>query len=111
VTGPRKAQSKSVREKGWSRRFDDPVPLPGGGELKTLREAIAYLARTVPKAEQAMPEVLAAAEILTRAAELEIAWMFLARIATLRAFHRNGERLFNPDRKESWGKRKLKRDE
>jgi hypothetical protein len=112
VTGPPKAQSKSVREKGWSRRFDDPVPLPGGGELKTLREAIAYLARTVPKAEQAMREVLAAAETLTYAAEREVAWMFLARIAVLRAIHRNTPRVFNPDRKEThWGKRKLKRDE
>ena len=55
----------------------------------TLREAIAYLARTVPKAEQAVPEVLAAAEALTHAAERGIAWMFLARIATLRAIHRN----------------------
>jgi hypothetical protein len=66
----------------------------------------------VPKAEQAMPEVLAAAETLTHAAEREIAWMFLARIATLRAIHRNEARVFNPDRKDThWGKRKLKRDE
>jgi hypothetical protein len=99
VTGPRKAQSKPAREKGWSRRFDDPIALPDGAELTTLREAIAYLARTVPKAEQAMPEVLAAAETQTHAAEREIAWMFLARIATLRATHRNVERGFNPDRK------------
>jgi hypothetical protein len=101
-----------MASKGWSRRFDDPIALPGGGELKTLREAIAYLVRTVPKAEQAMPEVLAAAETLTHAAEREIAWMFLARIATLRAIHRNTPRVFNPDRKEThWGKRKLKRDQ
>jgi hypothetical protein len=66
----------------------------------------------VPEAEQAMPEVLAAAETLTHAAEREIAWMFLARIATLRAIHRNDARMFNSDRKEThWGKRKLRRDE
>src|ERR1700679_1720444 len=65
----------------------------------------------VPKAEQAMPEVLAAAETLTHAAEREIAWMFLARIATLRAIHRDEARVFNPDRKDThWGKRKPKRD-
>jgi hypothetical protein len=52
--------------KGWQRRFDDPIPLPDGtGELTTLREAVAYLAKTVPKAERNMPEVLAAAEALT----------------------------------------------
>jgi len=29
--------------KGWSRRFDDPIPLPGGSELSTLREAGDYI--------------------------------------------------------------------
>jgi hypothetical protein len=97
--------------RGWDRRFDDPIALPDCGELATLREAVAYLAKTVPEAEQAMPEVLAAADILTHAAEREIAWMFLARIATLQALHRNEARVFNPDRKVThWGKRKLKRD-
>jgi hypothetical protein len=57
--------------------------MPGGAELKTLKKAIAYLAKTVPKAEQNMPEVLAAAEALTNAPEREIAWMFTARIATV----------------------------
>jgi hypothetical protein len=41
-----------------------------------LREAIAYLAETVPKAEQSHPKILAAAEILTRAAERENAGCF-----------------------------------
>ena len=35
--------------------------------LTTLKEAVAYLAKTVPNAEQEMPEVLAAAEALTNA--------------------------------------------
>jgi hypothetical protein len=49
---------------------------------------------------------------LTYAAEREIAWIFLARIAVLRAIHHNEARVFNPHRKEThWGKRKLKRDE
>jgi hypothetical protein len=39
-------------------------------------------------------------------------FMMHARIGALRALHRNVERVFNPDRKETrWGKRKLKRDE
>jgi hypothetical protein len=99
--------------KGWSREFDDPIILPDGtGELKTLRDAVAYLAKTVPKAEQNMPQVLGAAEALTHAAERELAWMFLAQIGVLRAIHRNEARVFNPDRKDPhWGKRKLKRDE
>jgi hypothetical protein len=27
-------------EKGWQRRFDDPIPLPNGRELVTLRDAV-----------------------------------------------------------------------
>ena len=102
-----------MREKGWSRRFlSNRSALPGGGALKTLKEAVAYLARTVPKGEQGMPEVLAAADALTNAAEREVAWMFLARIATLRAIRRNEARMFNPNRKDThWESWKLKRDE
>jgi hypothetical protein len=27
----------------WSRRFDDPIPLPDGRELVTLRDAAEYI--------------------------------------------------------------------
>ena len=96
----------------WSRKFDDPIPLPDGAQLHTLREAIAYLAKAVPKSERDMPAVTTAAEMLTYAAERELAWMFLARMATLQAIHRHQARQLNPDAKEHhWGKRKLKRDQ
>jgi hypothetical protein len=72
-----------IENTGWSREFDDPIILPDGTELTTLKEAVAYLAKTVPKTERNMPQVLTAAQILTYAAEREIARMFLARIATL----------------------------
>jgi hypothetical protein len=68
-----------VSERGWQREFEDPILLPDGTQLRTLREAIAYLAKTVPKAERDMPEVLAAAEMLTNAAERESAWLFFTR--------------------------------
>jgi hypothetical protein len=32
-----------MSDKGWSRTFHDPIPLPGGGELRTLREAANYI--------------------------------------------------------------------
>ena len=51
--------------KGWQREFDDPIPLPDGTRLRTLRQAISYLAKTVPKTERDMPDVLTAAEMLT----------------------------------------------
>ncbi len=52
----------------WSRHFDEPVQLPDGGELRTLQEAIAWLAKEVPKSEQSMKQVQAAAHCVTEAA-------------------------------------------
>ena len=57
-----------MSERGCQRAFDDPVPLPDGTQLRTLREAVEYLAKAIPKAERDMPEVLRAAEMLTDAA-------------------------------------------
>ena len=74
-----------MAEDGWQRELDDPIETPDGGLLHTLREAVANLAKTVPKSERDMPAVTTAAEMLTYAAERGIAWMFLARMATLRA--------------------------
>jgi hypothetical protein len=84
--------------------------LDDGTTLATLQQAVAYLAKTVPKAERNHEAVLNAADHLTRSAEQNYP-MFFARAATLQAIHRNRERVFNPDRKDHhWGKRKLKRD-
>lgn len=94
----------------WTRKFARPIVLPGGETLATLQEAVAHLARTVPKAEHDMPAVQIASEMLTQAAE-ENGPMEFARIATLKAINRHHVRVFNPDRKDPhWGKRKLKRD-
>jgi hypothetical protein len=100
-----------MASKGWLARFDEPIVLDDGTTLSTLRDAIHYLARTVPKAEQDHEKVLSAADHLTRSAEQGYP-LFFARAATLQAIHRNRERVFNPDRKDHhWGKRKLKRDQ
>jgi hypothetical protein len=96
---------------GWSRQFDEPILLDDGTKPTTLREAIQYLARTVPKAEQQHETVLTAADHLTRSAEQNYR-MFFARAATLQAVHRHRERVINLDRKgHHWGKQKLKRDQ
>lgn len=96
---------------GWQREFDDPILLPDGTQLKTLRDAISYLARTVPKSERDMPAITTAAETLTYAAERGWPTM-LARIGVMLALRRHEVRVFNPDRKDTHrGKRKLKRDE
>ena len=101
-----------IVERGWQRKFDEPIETPDGTQLNTLREAIAYLAKTVPKSERDMPAVTTAAEMLTYAAERGIAWMFLARMGVMKALHRHETLQFNPNAKEQhWGKRKLKRDQ
>jgi hypothetical protein len=38
----------------WSRRFDEPMLLPDGRKLRTLREAMAWLAKEIPKSEHTM---------------------------------------------------------
>jgi hypothetical protein len=99
-----------MASKGWSTRFDEPIVLDDGTRLVTLRDAIQYLAKTVPKVEQNHEKVLTAADHLTRPAEQGYPIVF-ARMATLRAIHRNDERVFTGRKDHHWGKRKLKRDQ
>jgi hypothetical protein len=93
----------------WSARFDDPIPLPKGRQLLTLKDAGAYITK-LPKAEHEAAEWQAAMEALILVATSGGPTV-LARIGIMRALNRNVVREFNPDRKEThWGKRKLKRD-
>jgi hypothetical protein len=93
----------------WSREFDDPVPLPKGKPLLTLKDAANYIMK-LPKAEQKLEEWQTATATLIRAAEGRD-FLMHARIGVLRAIHRDHERVLI-DRKEThWGKRKLKRDQ
>jgi hypothetical protein len=92
-----------------SREFEDPIPLPKGKTLITLRDAALHITK-LPKAEHDAAEGHAAMEALLLVAELGGPTMF-ARIGVMRALNRHVERVFNPDRKDThWGKRKLKRD-
>ena len=40
-----------MANRGWSKRFDEPIVLDDGTTLTTLREAVEYLAKTVQKAD------------------------------------------------------------
>jgi hypothetical protein len=98
-----------MREKGWSREFDEPIDLPRGRKLLTLEDAGNYITG-LPKAEHTAPEWQTAMQALMIVARGGPT-MF-ARIGVMRALHRNDVREFKTDRKEThWGKRKLKRDE
>jgi hypothetical protein len=53
----------------WDQRFAEPIVLDDGSKVLTLREAIAHLGKIIPKSENDMKEVQAAARCLTQAAE------------------------------------------
>ena len=93
----------------WSTPFDDPIPLPRGRSIVTLKDAADYITK-LPKSESDLPEWQTAIEALmlcSRGGD-----PMLARIGVMKALNRHVERVFNPDRKEThWGKRKLKRDQ
>jgi hypothetical protein len=80
----------------WDGRFPEPIELPCGVRLTSLREAIVHLVNTVPSSERSMPVILTAAEMITSAAERAGPIEF-ARIATLRALNRHVEHVLNPD--------------
>src|ERR1700730_16857413 len=65
----------------------DEVVLEDGTKLASLRQAIAHLAKFIPKAERNLPQVLTASNIMTKAAEQGGPVEF-ARIATLQAINR-----------------------
>ena len=73
-------------ERGWQLRFDDPIPLPGGGQIVTLKDAADYVMK-LPKAAQARQEWQTAIAVLIGAAEGRD-FMFHANAAMLQALNR-----------------------
>ena len=47
----------------WGRSFDAPIPLPGGGELSSVRDAGQFIA-SLPKREHDAPQWRAAVQAL-----------------------------------------------
>jgi len=98
-------------DKDWPRQFDEPIILPNGKKLFTLKDAIAWLAKEIPKAEHGMKQVQAAAHCVTQAAENNGPMIF-AEMGMMQAINRHRVKEFDTSRKTTpWGKRKLKRDE
>jgi hypothetical protein len=112
AAAPGRFQDRGRQEglaESWSTPFEDPIMLPNGRKLLTLRDAANYITE-LPKAEQQDEKWQAAIEALILVAE-KGGHTMLPRIGVMRALHRNAVREFNSDRKEThWGKRKLKRD-
>jgi hypothetical protein len=99
-----------VVDPGWKRSFDEPIPLPRGGQLVTLEDAGRYV-MALPEAEQRLDAWQAATEALMVVATLGGPTMF-ARIGMMMALNPKVAATFDSSRKEThWGKRKLKRDQ
>ena len=78
-------------DKGWQRRFDDPIPLPKGRQLVTLKDADRY----IPKAEQQIEKWQDAVEALLLVVNQNGPTMF-ARIGVMRALNRKDDHLGRP---------------
>jgi hypothetical protein len=98
-----------MSDQNWKSKFDEPIELPDGRKLRTLKDAIAWLAKEIPKSEHTMPKVQVAARMVTEAAE-NGGPMIFARMGVLQAIYRYHVREFGTSRKpHHWGKRKLRR--
>ena len=52
-----------MADTGWQRKFEDPISLPGGRTLVTLRDAADYIT-SLPKKESDLPDWQVAIEAL-----------------------------------------------
>ena len=98
-----------MAKNGWSRQFEDPITLPDGRELLTLKAAADYVMK-LPKAEQKHERWLVAVSCLIMAAEGRGPVMH-ARIGVMQALNRKVERMFTDRKDHHWGKQKLARDQ
>jgi hypothetical protein len=95
--------------KGWNRPFEDPIDLPDGRELITLKQAADYIMK-LPKVEQKHDKWQTAVRCLIGAAEGRD-FLMHARIGVLQALNKDKSRVFKTGEKTThWGKRKLARD-
>jgi hypothetical protein len=93
----------------WSTSFEDPIVLPDGQQLLTLKDAVDYVTK-LPKKESDLPEWQTAIEVLLLCSRGGPTMM--ARIGVMKALNRGHVREFNPSQKDPhWGRRKLKRDQ
>ncbi len=92
----------------WTRRFDDPVPMPDGSTIRTIGEAAKY-ATSLPRTTGNTEPWQRAARVLARCRRSTEARSSLWRIVFYKAVH--GETrppIGNPEGKKGyyWGKRK-----
>jgi hypothetical protein len=72
---------------GWERKFDDPIPLPRGGQLVTLEDAARYI-QMLPEAEHELEHWKTSVEALLLVVQHNGPTMF-ARIGMMQALDRD----------------------
>jgi hypothetical protein len=109
LSGTGRLRNIAAPRRGELRPFDDPIPLPRGRQLVTLKDAAKYIQK-LAAAEQQIGEWRAAVEAMLLVVELNGSTM-VARIGVMRALNRGYVREFNSSRKDThWGRQKLARD-
>ena len=74
-------------DRGWKRPFEEPIPLPRGRQLVTLRDAALYITK-LSKSEHDADEWQATMQALLLVAEHDGPTMF-ARIGMMKALQRH----------------------
>ncbi|MDB5688075.1 MAG: hypothetical protein JWR77_2664 [Rhizorhabdus sp.] len=98
-----------MSKSGWYTHFQEPIPVPKGEPLVTLRDAGAYITR-LSKTQYDHPAWQNAMYVLIRTAEHGDPVEF-ARLGMMQALYLKGARVYDRDRKDQyWGRRKLARD-
>jgi hypothetical protein len=59
---------EAMPDRGWLRKFDEPIPLPDGGELRTLLDAGRYV-DALPRSMHEREEWQTVMEVLLSAVE------------------------------------------
>jgi len=93
----------------WTAAFADPIPLPGGKSLRTLKDAGKFIEK-LPEAEVSKPAWQTALHVVLQAADHGGPIDF-ARLGVMRALYPT-ELIYDPERKgPKWhNTRKLARD-
>jgi hypothetical protein len=82
----------------WDKQFSQPIALPGGGTLVSLRDAGTYITG-LPPGESAAREWQTAMHCLIEAADHGGPVCF-ARLGVAQALRRNEPKVFDPSRKQ-----------
>lgn len=89
----------------WEKQFRDPIEVPGGEVLVSLRDAGAYIS-ALPRDEHEAREWQTAMHCLIEAADHGGPVSF-ARLGVAQALHRHEPKVFDPTRKDPhWHRRR-----